>query len=234
MFVVIAAFKFFHRLSDCRLLCALNLCRFMPLRVPVALCQWGLSNLLRLPSQYFTFQLARARFSRFIFEFNALNFVKRRFSLLNKNKLQTEFRLLPFQASDQVQGKMNSIEKLCRLCAEDLDVSVSMEDFGDLTEIQKLINFVSGASFCCKHKSILAEFIEHFSKSRKVHQFARIAFRSSTRFKGFRSDAARFSSSYSTYSVWQIQSKISMEPGRSLGYLTMRKLTDRPTRLIFN
>lgn len=38
---------------------------------------------------------------------------------------------------------MHSIEKLCRLCADDLDVSISLESLGDLVEIQKIVNFVS-------------------------------------------------------------------------------------------
>lgn len=38
---------------------------------------------------------------------------------------------------------MDLIEKLCRLCADDLDASISLESVGDLVEIQKLVNFVS-------------------------------------------------------------------------------------------
>lgn len=38
---------------------------------------------------------------------------------------------------------MESLDKLCRLCADDMDVSINLENCGDMTEIQKFFNFVS-------------------------------------------------------------------------------------------
>lgn len=38
---------------------------------------------------------------------------------------------------------MQAFDKLCRLCADDLDVSILMENFGDLAEIPRILNFVN-------------------------------------------------------------------------------------------
>lgn len=37
---------------------------------------------------------------------------------------------------------MESLEKLCRLCADDLDVSMTLENYGELTKIQNIFDFV--------------------------------------------------------------------------------------------
>lgn len=37
----------------------------------------------------------------------------------------------------------SSIERLCRTCADDLDVAISLESLGEFEEIQKIVNFVS-------------------------------------------------------------------------------------------